>query len=129
MDIMKMTKEDFEKVEYLKDRKGRLEFYSVILFPTGHEHDSGFMSMAFILLDKNEQIIGKVGGGSDVLHLDGIGGFGYHRPFEDRFFDRVTPKGWSIDMLPSGYCRVFTNRTLFIADDMILSSAEIYSEE
>ena len=39
-------------------------------------HDSGFRSMAFVPC-KDGEPIGIVSGGSDALHIEGIGGFGY----------------------------------------------------
>jgi len=141
--IFDMTKEDFAAIPYLdtwnnwdelvKDNpSGHLEFTSVVIIPTMYDgeiaiHDSEWACMDFVLC-KDSVPIGKVGGGSDVLHLDGIGGYG-----EDHsagLFSRMVPvKGWTIDCLPkTGYLNLWTRRVLYLRDKFVGSSAEIYSE-
>lgn len=141
--IFDMTKEDFAAIPYLDTWKdwdelvkdnpsGHLEFTSVVIIPAMYNgeisiHDSEWACMDFILV-KDGYPIGKVGGGSDVLHLDGIGGYGDDR--EDSVFHSMVPvKGWSIDCLPkTGYLNLWTHRMLYLKDNFVGSSCEIYSE-
>lgn len=142
--ILDMTKEDFAAVPYLdtcnnwnelvKDNpSGHLEFTSVVIIPTMYNgeiavHESEWACMDFVLV-KDGYPIGKVGGGSDVLHLDGIGGYGDNRMYESMFSRMVPAKGWCIDCLPkTGYLNLWTRRVLYLKDIFVCSSCEIYSE-
>lgn len=142
MKITEMKKEDFAAVPYLNlwtdwDKlapSGCLEFRSFVIIPVEHDgkvelHDSGWGCMEFVLVNKDLEPIGKVGGGSDVVCLDGIGGHGSHKSRDWGVLDRLVPaKGWSIDCLPCGYLNVWTKRVLFLEDRFVGSSCEIYSE-
>ena len=140
--IFDMTKEDFAAVPYLdtwnnwdelvKDNpSGRLEFSSVVIIPAMRDgeiviHDSEWACMDFVLV-KDSVPIGKIGGCSDVLHIDGIGGIGDDRG-NPMFYHMVPTKGWSIDCLPkTGYLNLWTHRVLYLRDKFVGSSAEIYS--
>ena len=144
MKIYNMTKEDFANVPYLDiysdwDKlapNGHLEFNGLVIIPVENEdgtitlHDSGWGCMAFCLIDENDEPIGKVGGGSDVVHLDGLGGYGFG--WLDRF--QGVPKlipihGWTLDLLPCGYLRVWSRRTLFLEDRFVCSDIEVFSED
>ena len=141
MNITEMTKEDFAAVPYLdlyKDWKtiapnNKLEFHSFVIIPVERDgaidlHDSGWGCMEFCLVGDDMEPIGKVGGGSDVLHLDGIGGYGddYNRR---SYLSRMVPvKGWTIDCLPCGYLNLWTRRVMYLRNKFVGSSCEIYSE-
>lgn len=75
MNIFEMTKEDFDKVP---ERGGWSrdigEFRSLVIIPQDYAHDSGWMCMDFVAVDKEGEPICKLSGCSDVLDLDGIGG-------------------------------------------------------
>ena len=90
MKITEMTKADFAAVPKLKlwsdwDKlapTGKLLFHSFVIIPVERDgeidlHDSGWGCMEFCLVNNDLEPIGKVGGGSDVVNLDGIGGYGY----------------------------------------------------
>lgn len=143
MNIIDMTKEDFNQVPHLDTYadweklapNGHLEFDSFVIVPVYNEdgeidlHDSGWGCMEFCLIDRHDEPIGKVGGGSDVVNLDGIGGYGdtWLRFTDNR---RTIPvHGWSIDLLPCGYLRVWTRRTLYIRNGIICSNFEVFSED
>lgn len=143
MKIYDMTKEDFANVPHLDTYhdwerlapNGHLEFRSFVIIPVYNEdgtidlHDSGYGCMEFCLVDYGDKPIGKVGGGSDVVNLDGIGGYG---DWLGRFqgVPRLIPvHGWSFDLLPCGYLNVWTRRTLFIRDGIICSNFEVFSED
>lgn len=125
MNVFYMTKEDFEKVP---ERDGWAkdigEFYSLVIIPMDYAHDNGWMCMDFIAVDKEGEPICKLSGCSDVLNLDGIGGYGDWRRGE--LPKLVRPKGWSIDCLPCGYLRLFSNSTLTAG--AALSNFEIYAK-
>lgn len=143
MNILNMTKEDFAAVPRLDtyadwDKlapNGHLEFRSFVVIPVENEdgtielHDSGWGCMEFCLVDVKSEPIGKVGGGSDVVNLDGIGGLGDNW-FRFTEIPRTIPvHGWSIDLLPCGYLNVWTKRTLYINDGIICSNFEVFSED
>jgi hypothetical protein len=50
-------------------------FDSLIIIPTNRVHDSGYTTMDFIAV-KDNLPIKRLSGCSDVLHLNGIGGYG-----------------------------------------------------
>ena len=141
--ILDMTKEDFDAVPSLDTYadweklapNGCLEFSSFVIIPVHNEdgainiHESGWGCMEFCLIDLNGKPIGKVGGGSDVINLDGIGGYG---DLSLRFvgIPRTIPvHGWSIDLLPCGYLNVWTRRTLYIKDSIVWSNFEVFSDD
>jgi len=118
-DICSMTKEDLANLPKLGDEgfdgfdPNKDTFESLVIIPTGEEHDSGFQCMEFALISNNGVPICRVGGYSDVIVIDGIGGYGA-RGFSKAFKlsngqPVVVPHGWSIDCLPCGYLRLFAN--------------------
>ena len=125
MNIFSMTKEDFEKVQ---DRQGWSrdigEFNSLVIIPQDYAHDSGWMCMDFVAVDINSEPICKLSGCSDVLSLDGVGGYGNYGTGKTTIY--VKPKGWSIDCLPCGYLRVFANGALTAGP--ALSDFAVYSD-
>lgn len=72
--VFNMTKEDFEEIpergEWSRDIG---EFDSLIIIPQNHVHDSGWMCMDFVAVNKDGEPICRLSGCSDVLNLDGIG--------------------------------------------------------
>ena len=126
MHIFEMEKEDFKKLpkrgEFLKDVG---EFYSLVIIPQDCKHDSDWMCMDFVAVNKEGEPICRLSGCSDVLHLDGIGGYGY-RLMGD-LPSAIEPKGWKIDCLPCGYLRVFSHTPLIAGPP--LSDFEIYAKE
>ena len=123
MNIFSMTKEDFNKVP---ERGGWSrdigEFNSLVIIPQDYAHDSGWMCMDFVAVNKAGEPICKLSGYSDVLSLDGIGGYG-----RDNFmFNYIKLKGWYIDCLPCGYLRLFSNSVLTVGP--ALSNFTVYAE-
>ena len=144
MKITEMSKQDFASVPYIDiyhnweklAPDGRLEFNSLVVIPVENEdgtidlHDSGWGNMAFCLIDKNDEPIGKVGGGSDVVNLDGIGGYGYDWLNKyDKVPSHIPIHSWSLDMLPCGYLRVWARTHLFLDDPLICSNMEVFAED
>lgn len=107
MNIFDMTKEDFEKVPKRGGWSRDIgEFNALVIIPQDYVHDSGWMCMDFVAVSKKGEPICRLSGCSDVLNLDGIGGYGKWRADEHQFPNRIEPKGWSIDCLPCGYLAV-----------------------
>ena len=126
-DISEMTRRDFEELPYRESWDEEVECSSLVVLPSRRLHDSGYRCMAFVLCQENIAFM-RVGGGSDVVHIEGIGGFGYlwhEREGAQRFM--LPPSGWSIDCLKkSGLLRLFpmSHRLMVGAS---LSSFEIWA--
>lgn len=126
-DINEMTRREFEELPQRESWNEEIECTSLIVLPSRRLHDSGFRCMAFVLVQEHIAFM-RVGGGSDVVHIDGIGGFGYRwheREGAQRFL--LPPSGWSIDCLKkSGLLRLFpmSHRLMVGAS---LSSFEIWA--
>ncbi len=125
MNVFDMTKEDFEKVpERGGWSKDIGEFNALVIIPQDYAHESGWMCMDFVAVNKEGEPICRLSGYSDVLNLDGIGGYGNWRLRQ--LPNRIEPKGWGIDCLPCGYLRLFS-RSIMTAG-AALSSFEIYAK-
>ena len=125
MVVQAMTKEDFDNVPYRSHRNFYGEFSSLVIIPDDSMLESGFRCMTFVLVDSDCEPICKISAGSDVLSIDGIGGYGLHKYGED-CPDSIKPKAWSIDCLSCGYLRLFSNYKLKI-DDLVGSNCGVYS--
>ena len=145
MKVYEMSKQDFANVPRLDTYRdwnilapnGHLEFKSFVVIHVENEdgtielHDSGYGCMEFCLVNCDDEPIGKVGGSSDVVNLDGIGGYGagnwsYRAPGMPRM---VPIHGWTFDLLPCGYLNVWTRRMLFLNDRFVCSNFEVFSED
>lgn len=127
MSVFDMTKEDFEKVPGRGGWSRDIgEFNALVIIPQDYAHDSGWMCMDFVAVGKDGEPICRLSGCSDVLNLDGIGGYGKRRAHELELLNRIEPKGWSIDCLPCGYLRLFSRSTMTAGP--ALSSFEIYAK-
>lgn len=92
-------------------------------------HSSGYR-MIKIALTNHGRVVGCVEGCTDVIHLNGIGGYG---KYGDLYTERVkTRQGpiidWSIDVAPNGLVRVFCSYELEMCD-FPLSDLMIYLKE
>ena len=116
------TLTEFQLIPYQKPKK---KIWSVIIVPMEEIHDSGFRCMKFILCGRDGTIIGAVAGWADVIHLNGIGGYGLN--WEQTMKTHMTEVvGWSMDCLQkSGCIRIFANRPLQI-EDIICSDFDLY---
>ena len=123
--IKSMTLEDLLAVPHSKSLNEIKTFTGFVIVPTGELHDSGFGCMKFVLTYRDD-IIGAVGGGCDVVHLNGIGGYG--TDWRQSLTDKKVPViDWSIDLLPkSGCLRVFSTHRLMLQDAFICSDFEVY---
>lgn len=125
MNVQSMTKEDFDNVPNRSHRKFYREFKSLVIIPDDSMHESGYRCMTFVLVDSDNEPICKISAGSDVLSIDGIGGYGLFK-FDEGIPDSIKPKSWRIDCLPCGYLRLFSNYKLKI-DDLVVSDCGVYS--
>lgn len=116
------TREEFENLDYFAPTG---EFNGIVIIPTNEMHESGYMCMKFALMDHLE-VVGCVGGGSDVIHLNGIGGYGKYENFKEVLKTGLTKRvDWSIDCLPNGLIRLFCSSKLEL-DEIICSDFNLY---
>lgn len=132
--LKELTRKELLEVPVLETYGETLDkvFTGFVIVPMGELHYSGFECMRFVLTH-HDDIIGAVGGYCDVVHLNGIGGYG--RDFKNAFNLRAVPViDWSIDLLPGSHClRVFSSHKLaldaFICSDFIVYDAGRYRRE
>lgn len=124
IDIKTVTVEELLQLDYQKPQQQ--QFNSVIIVPLGDPlHESGFRRMKFVYLKRDGEVAGVCGGPSDVLHLDGIGGYG--QDWKTGMDEHKIPvSAWSIDCLPNGCLRLFSRKPL-VAPENSLSDAEIFT--
>ena len=160
MEINNMTREQFEQLPHRKWDEDIGEFDSLIIIPARVSivallkyyiqtaiarkvlwikspevyevsglHGSGYRQMDFVAVRKGEPIC-LLAGGSDVIHFDGIGGYGYK--WSQKYGgvpDLIAPRDWNIDCLcKSGLLQLFSHKYRFIVGTA-LSSFEIYCVE
>ena len=147
MNASEMTRRDFERVPMRQRWDAEVRCAAFVVLPAVRRwwrwrpwkrevwerrpelHDSGYRLIDFVALNDHDEPICRLSGCSDVLHLDGIGGYGY------RWLERcggvpssVPPRGWSVDCLPrSGLLRFFARGA--IVCDAALSSFEVYATD
>ena len=117
------TREEFENLEY-SEPKG--DFNGIVIVPTSEMHESGFRCMKFALT-RGEEVVGCVSGYSDVVHLNGIGGYGKLVADIEKVLRTNTVRriDWSIDCLQNSLIRLFCSHDLEI-DDIITSDFNLY---
>ena len=113
-------KEVLEKCPYFKPNTDKIT--ACVIIPTGEIHDSGYGCMKFILASE-DKVVGCVGGYSDVIRLNGIGGYGERYAVPPQKLERVD---WVIDILPNGLFRLFTQSCYLSIDSIIGSDFSLY---
>jgi hypothetical protein len=124
----KWSRKEFDALPVRKWSEDIGEFDSLVILPMRRMHESGFRCMDFVAVIKETPLC-RLSGCSDVIHIDGIGGYGYKWiekgegvPNSKKIMD------WSIDCLPkSGLLRLFSRRKLRASE--ALSSFEIFAIE
>lgn len=118
--IEKMTKKEFQQV---KNRRPKRNFNGFVIVPMDELHDSGYRCMKFVLTN-HSKIVGAVSGWSDVVHINGIMGYGRGLSTEPKWHD------FHIDCLPeSGLVRLFTLSGNLEIDEFIGSDFIFYEKE
>ena len=123
-DINDYTREQLLSIDKFYTNK---PFKAVVIVPTNNIHDSGYRCMKYILLDpQTDTIVGVLGGGSDVIHINGFNGFGLN--YEQAIKTRKAPViGWRIDCLrESGCVRLFSDKPCIVKDYIGASDFTIY---
>ena len=109
-DVREMTKKELMQLENFITKEN---FTGIVIVPMNYKHDSGFQCMKYILLN-HWDIVGVVGGGSDVMHINGIGGFGKNPDYTNR---SVKAHDLRIDCLPKSKClRLFSDDEMELWD-------------
>lgn len=126
--FMTAKKTDFKELPKITELPEReREFDSLIILPERYKHDSGYMCMSFAGC-KGDKAVCLMGGGSDVIHFDGIGGYGrWWKGVGSEIPEKIPPKAWNIDCIPCGYLRIFAGKGKITMGSM-LSSFEIYAD-
>lgn len=121
--VTKMTRTEFRDLTELEWDEGLPEFDALVILPERYYHDSGFRCMSLILC-KNGEALCKIGGGTDAIHIDGIGGL---KGYSTNLGSIKMGPGWTIDCLPkSGLLCLFCHKPLKCSGP--LSSFEIWTE-
>ncbi len=109
MNILKASVKDFLTLPKRKWNEDVGTFDSLIILPMKYKHDSGYKCMDFVAA-RGEEAFVRLSGCSDVLHLNGIGGYG-----ESITKTLIAPTiAWSIDCLPkSNLLRLFADDCVF----------------
>jgi hypothetical protein len=120
--ITEMTKQEFAELPHKKWNEDVGKFDALVIIPGKSRdlHDSGYRNIIYVFC-KNNYPICKSSGGSDVLHINGIGGYGGYKINLDQVLKtRLAPViDWNIDCLPkSGYLRLFCSYYLTNETDM-----------
>ena len=122
--IKEMQVEDFRKVPYRESWNSEVAgFNSLVIVPTGEMHPSGYMMMDFVAVNDEEFPICRMSGISDTLEINGIGGYG-----ERGIGKWAQPHSWTIDCLPCGLLRLFSDHNALKAG-WDLSSFEVFYME
>lgn len=134
-DILNLTKKDFRDIPH---RGWAKDVYcdSIVIIPEAEMHDSGFRCMQIVAMEGDTPVY-KCAGGSDAIHINGIGGYGelnseaYKTAFSSGC--RLVPvTSWTIDMLPCGYVRLFTRGKIKVGaalSDLEIMPVKDYTEE
>jgi len=121
------TRKEFEALPHRENWHDEVECDCIVILPMKDCHDSGYRNLDFVAVSKGVPIC-RLAGGSDVVHLDGIGGLGHH--WLERFGccpRTKEPVGWSIDCLKkSGLLSIFGPRTIIAGN--ALSSFEVFAK-
>lgn len=123
MDIFDMKKSDFDNIPMVEWDE-EVKFTDLVIIPTDDFHESGYRCMKFCAVN-NGKPIAMLGGISDVMHLDGIGGHGM-----GNYGVSTTSaiKAWNMDCLPCGYLHMWCSGYNFSATGG-LSDFELFTEK
>ena len=124
--LMKITcTELYDKISILPHATEGTIVDSILIIPTGELHESGFGIMhMFGIVDNDIKYF--IDRGSDVIHLDGISGYGiYPTDWKENLELQKSPNSrWRIDCLPCGLLRIYCSGRIKIGGGF--SDFEIY---
>lgn len=123
-----MTRAEFEILPFRTKWDSEEELFdSLIILPGRDIHDSGYRCMDFVGIRDGKPIC-RLTGCSDVVHIEGIGGFGYK--WLEKYGkcpEKVDVVGWNFDCLrKSGLLRMFSGSHQ-VKVGCALSSFDVYS--
>jgi len=125
--IKEMTVREFKKLPGREHFDTPIECNALVILPSRHKHDSGWRMMDFVAV-KDEIPICRCSGCSDILDIDGIGGYGIDGMSVGIFSElqQIKRSAWKIDCLPkSGLLRIFCNYKLKLG--LALSDFEVFA--
>jgi hypothetical protein len=128
MSVSEMTRKELDAVPYREDWSKSVMCKSIVILPGRIKdmHDSGYRFMDFVAVDMDGNPICRLSGCSDVVHIEGIGGYGEWTASRG-LPHAVKPRSWSIDCLPkSGLLQLFPG-TFKMKAGASYSSFEIYA--
>ena len=131
MDENTMSKKDFLALRHRQWDEEIVCDCLVVIPGDGRKlHDSGYRCMDFVGIDRENDSMCLLSGCSDVIHIEGIGGFGADwRLGNSELPTTVPPVAWSVDCLAkTGFLRFFIHNHK-IKCGPALSSFEIFSEK
>jgi len=130
MDITEMTRKEFDALPAREWAEDIGLFDSMVILPLRARHNSGFRVMDFVAVRKGEAIC-RLSGLSDVLHLNGIGGYGKDWLSKYGGVPKTTDVvDISIDCLPkSGLLHIFSHSHQMEADLALSSFCLFFSVE
>jgi hypothetical protein len=99
--VTEMTRAELEAVPEYAEWNREHECFALVIIPQRTRHDSGWRNISFVAIDRKLTPIARINAGTDVLHLDGIGGLGYRWERGRGIPEKVPPSGWQIDCLPT----------------------------
>ena len=129
MDVNEMTRNDFDRLPWRDGFNSEVVFDTLIILPgrAKDKHSSGYRCMDFVAVRSNEAVC-RLSGCSDVIHIDGIGGYGLNWLEKYHTVPKQTPvHSWNIDCLQkSGLLRMWCGEHNLTAG-AALSSFELYA--
>lgn len=124
MNIFDMKKSDFDSIPFRKWNDPAIEFTDLVIIPTRYKHDSGYRCIKYCACINGEPVA-MLGGHSDVMHLDGIGGYG---KWDKEIPTKADVRAWKMDCLPCGYLHIWCSGYNLIADAG-LSDFELFTKD
>ena len=105
MEIKDINDYTLQELREIKNFGENEEFSAFVIVPMEELHDSGYRCMKFIL-ERDMRIVGAVSGWSDVVNINGIGGYGQN--IKETIVSQMVPRvGMSMDCLPKSGCLRF----------------------
>lgn len=126
--ITEMTRKEFEALPGRDWNKDIGPFDSMVILPSRRLHDSGYRCMDFVAVKKMKPVC-RLAGASDVVHFNGIGGYGKNWiNIYGSILENIPVIDWNIDCLPkSGLIHIFTHACNLYAGDAF-SSFELFAK-